>query len=295
MIKSPPILSSRRPDPAHTGWNAYAYADNNPVAESDPSGLDSGYCAAEFGSCGGDGGGSDGGTDANGIPWNFGPGYVMTRMSGLSQINAGLLIYLNSIPWYSVQGGDLWLQTSSGWSFITNSDFDPDVPLSNFGSMVATENIFDLGSVASAFGSSSSLAANNGTTPSAANNVQQRLQQITNHLKNCGGVYPLTAAVAGTFKVDSSLPSNIYAVTSQNDQLYSQTSINPNTFGNANPSTQTGVVVHEWFHTTQIDDNPFFTFMNGLSQKLPSWLGGGFMENQANAAAKQALQTCGPG
>jgi len=129
----------------------------------------------------------------------------------------------------------------------------------------------------------------------AANNVQQRIQQIANHLKNCGGVYPLTAAVAGTFKVDSSLPSSIYAVTSQSDQLYSQTSINPNTFGNANPSTQTGVVVHEWFHTTQIDDNPFFTFMNGLSQKLPSWLGGGFMENQANAAAKQALQTCGPG
>jgi RHS repeat-associated protein len=129
-----------------------------------------------------------------------------------------------------------------------------------------------------------------------ANNVRSRLQQIANHLKNCGGVYPLTASIVGTFKVDSSLPSNIYAVTSQNDQLYSQTSINPNTFGSADPTTQTGVVVHEWFHTTQIDDNPFFTFMNGLlSQKLPSWLGGGFMENQANAAAKQALQTCGPG
>jgi len=129
----------------------------------------------------------------------------------------------------------------------------------------------------------------------AANNTQTRLQQIANHLKNCGGVYPLTASIVGTFKVDSSLPSNFYAVTSQNDQLYSQTSINPNTFGSADPTTQTGVVVHEWFHTMQISDNPFFTFMNGLSQKLPSWLGGGFMENQANAAAKQALQTCGPG
>jgi hypothetical protein len=82
-------------------------------------------------------------------------------------------------------------------------------------------------------------------------------------------------AVAGTFKVDSFLPSSIYAVTSQNDQLYSQTSINPNTFGPASPSTQTGVVVHEWFHTTQIDDNPFFTFRNGWSRKMPSWLGGG--------------------
>ena len=186
------------------------------------------------------------------------------------------------------QGGNWFDGSPSEWGLT--GDWS-DRPNSDLAGLLGQTGDYTLYSSSMAFASTSIGEADFGV----ANNVQQRIQQIANQLKNCGGVYPLTAAVAGTFKVDSSLPSSIYAVTSQNDQLYSQTSINPNTFGNANPSTQTGVIVHEWFHTTQIDDNPFFTFMNGLSQKLPSWLGGGFMERQADAAAKQALQTCGPG
>jgi hypothetical protein len=135
----------------------------------------------------------------------------------------------------------------------------------------------------------------------AANNVTQRIQQIANHLKQCGGVYPLVAASAGGFKVGSS-PGN-YAETSPNGDLTlgifnggnSTTTIDASNFGNANSVTQTGVVVHEWFHQMQINNNPMFPFTNGLSRLLPSWLGGGFIENQANAAAKEALQKCGPG
>jgi hypothetical protein len=135
----------------------------------------------------------------------------------------------------------------------------------------------------------------------ANNNVVTRLQQIAKKLNNCGGVYPLVAAVGGNFKVGS-VPG-AYAVTSptgNSTDIFndgnSTTTIDASNFANADSVTQTGVVVHEWFHTMQINNNPMFRFTNGLVRLLPSWLGGGFIENQANAAAKEAIpKTCGPG
>jgi len=134
----------------------------------------------------------------------------------------------------------------------------------------------------------------------ANNNARSRLDQIVNHLQQCGGVYSLVAAVGGNSKIGS-VPG-VYAVTSptgNSTDIFndgnSTTTIDASNFANAGPVTQTGVVVHEWFHTMQINNNPMFRFTNGLSRLLPSWLGGGFIENQANAAAKEAIQTCGPG
>jgi RHS repeat-associated protein len=126
----------------------------------------------------------------------------------------------------------------------------------------------------------------------AANNAQSRLQQIANHLKNCGGVYPLVAASAGNFKIGSS-PGN-YAQTSPTDDASngfnggnSTTTIDANNFANADPVTQTGVVVHEWFHTMQINNSFLFRFRVFFNRQS--------VENEANAAAKEALQKCGPG
>jgi hypothetical protein len=121
---------------------------------------------------------------------------------------------------------------------------------------------------------------------------ESRLQQIANHLKNCGGVYPLVAASAGNFKIGSS-PGN-YAQTSPTDDASngfnggnSTTTIDANNFANADPVTQTGVVVHEWFHTMQINNSFLFRFRVFFNRQS--------VENEANAAAKEALQKCGPG
>jgi len=140
----------------------------------------------------------------------------------------------------------------------------------------------------------------------AANNAQSRLNQIINHLQQCGGVYSLVAAAAGNFKIGSIPPNQPgllpLAVTSPTDVSFgifnggnSTTTIDAVNFANQGPVTQTGVVVHEWFHTMQINNNSMFLFTNGLSQKLPSSLGGGFIEDQANAAAADAIKQCGPG
>jgi hypothetical protein len=128
----------------------------------------------------------------------------------------------------------------------------------------------------------------------AANNVQSRvrLEQIANHLKNCGGVYPLVAASAGNFQIGSS-PGN-YAQTGPSDDPNngfnggnSTTTIDANSFANADPTTQTGVVVHEWFHQMQINNSFLFRFRVFFNRQS--------VEAEANAAAKEALQKCGPG
>jgi RHS repeat-associated protein len=133
-----------------------------------------------------------------------------------------------------------------------------------------------------------------GVGPSAANNVQSRvrLEQIANHLKNCGGVYPLVAASAGNFQIGSS-PGN-YAQTGPSDDPNngfnggnSTTTIDANSFANADPTTQTGVVVHEWFHQMQINNSFLFRFRVFFNRQS--------VEAEANAAAKEALQKCGPG
>jgi hypothetical protein len=128
----------------------------------------------------------------------------------------------------------------------------------------------------------------------AANNVQSRvrLEQIANHLKNCGGVYALVAASAGNFQIGSS-PGN-YAQTGPSDDPNSgfnggnsTTTIDANNFANADPTTQTGVVVHEWFHQMQINNSFLFRFRVFFNRQS--------VEAEANAAAKEALQKCGPG
>jgi hypothetical protein len=127
---------------------------------------------------------------------------------------------------------------------------------------------------------------------SAANNPQSRLQQIANHLKNCGGVYPLVAASAGNFNIGS-VPG-AYAVTSPSDNASngfnggnSTTTIDASNFVNADPVTQTGVVVHEWFHQMQINNSYVFRFKVFFNRQG--------VEAEANAAAKEAIQKCGPG
>jgi hypothetical protein len=134
----------------------------------------------------------------------------------------------------------------------------------------------------------------------AANNARSRLDQIVNHLQQCGGVYSPVAAVGGNFKIGS-VPDNTRGTfpTDTVADLYnggnSTTIIDASNFANAGPITQAGVVVHEWLHTMQINNNPMFLFTNGFSRLWPSWLGGGFIENQATAAAKEAIEACGPG
>ena len=67
----------------------------------------------------------------------------------------------------------------------------------------------------------------------------------------------------------------------------STTTIDANNFANADPVTQTGVVVHEWFHQMQINNSYLFRFKVFFNRQG--------VEAEANAAAKEAIQKCGPG
>jgi hypothetical protein len=66
-------------------------------------------------------------------------------------------------------------------------------------------------------------------------------------------------------------------------------------FANANPPTQTGVVVLECFHTMHMNNSVIFQVRAGFANILQSLGGRNSVEDEANAAAAEALQKCGPG
>jgi RHS repeat-associated protein len=232
-------------------WNRYAYALNNPVSLVDPSGLD--------------------------------PGVNDTQPDG------------TDITYYNFADGDDDVEPDDGESVATfyalGLAYSPDntatdMPIMNTGAE-SVPTFYALGLAYS--------PDNTATMPiNAANNVQARvrLEQIANHLKNCGGVYPLVAASAGNFQIGSS-PGH-YAVTGPTDDPNngfnggnSTTTIDASNFANADPITQTGVVVHEWWHQMQINNSSWFRFKVFFNRKS--------VEAEANAAAAEALQKCGPG
>ena len=108
------------PDPAGLGavdpanpqsWNRYAYVGNSPVSFTDPMGL---WRSDVFGS----GRNGDAFRDTGGA-WFAAQIQQFLIEAGLnSPIQQGLTQYLNSIPGYSVQGGNL--QVQNGFSFVSH-------------------------------------------------------------------------------------------------------------------------------------------------------------------------------
>lgn len=115
-FSSPDPLPGSTADPQ--SLNHYPYTRNDPVNFADPTGMNRIFvdpkcayvdCSRTGGGGAGAGSGFDesgfcdasgactGGVDGNGIPWDFGPGYLMQTMSPLSQLMAGQARYLSII------------------------------------------------------------------------------------------------------------------------------------------------------------------------------------------------------
>jgi RHS repeat-associated protein len=93
-------------------WNRYAYVTNNPLSYIDPWGLYRGYpgqCDISGDGCGG-----------GGAPGDWCPG-CLSFGSGVFQ--SSLTVYLNGIPGYMVQGGELYLSYAiAGTPYWTSPD-----------------------------------------------------------------------------------------------------------------------------------------------------------------------------
>jgi RHS repeat-associated protein len=137
-------------------WNRYAYVANNPLSHTDRLGMNEDECDPDDDSCdddGGGGGGPDpgdplqpgpvgipgfcdascggsgfgGGVDANGIPNNFGPGYLAQSTSGLSQILGGEQRYLSLITTgYDPAFGDPCAYLNDAGNKVESTDYSSD-------------------------------------------------------------------------------------------------------------------------------------------------------------------------
>jgi RHS repeat-associated protein len=169
---SPDPLGVGAVDPTNPQtWNRYAYVANNPLSHTDPLGLDEDECNPDTDDCsGGGGGGPDpgpdpatpapppvpvsipgfcdascggsgfgGGVDANGIPTNFGPGYLMQATSGPAIVFSDEQRYLNQIY-------DPCVYTNDDGSYSVDPNSSPDECTKTQGHWVPPGAIFTVDS-----------------------------------------------------------------------------------------------------------------------------------------------------
>ncbi len=213
--------------------NRYAYVNNNPLSNVDPSGLHVVDCMWDHCSpcpyCGGGGGGGSPTYTADTPP----PGVSSSGpLSG--QGAEATWLASGSIPWYSVQGGNLMLLVGSNMSWQPNPNWNLADPNNlNAGTYIDVASWFDMGPITS---SSFQIAGNmpsygfvapNSGTPAPYNGTSYRIPLVpgTNY---CGpGGYGSTS-------------TRIDAACKQHDACYSTAGASwiNNVFGTGGPAKQ---------------------------------------------------------